>query len=69
MAQFYGLKVKEVRKETPDTVSIALQINEDQRSEFTYQPGQYVTLKLQVNGQEIRRSYSLCSNPFGDEGF
>ncbi len=67
MSQFYKLKVAEICNETPDAVSVAFEISNDIKPEFNYQPGQYLTLRLFINGVEERRSYSLCSSPFEDE--
>jgi len=63
---FYPLKVKEIRRETPECVSIAFEINDSQKAEFNYKQGQYLTFKKTINGQEVRRSYSLCSSPHAD---
>lgn len=67
MAQFHTLKVTDVRKETADTVSIALEIPEDLKKDFTYVQGQYLTFKKVINGEEIRRNYSICSSPMEHE--
>jgi ring-1,2-phenylacetyl-CoA epoxidase subunit PaaE len=67
MAKFYKLKVADVRKETKDSVSIAFEVPSDLKEEYSYKQGQYLTLKLHVNGEEIRRSYSLCSSPVTDQ--
>lgn len=63
MARFHKLKVSDVRKETADCVSIAFNVSPELKEEFKYIQGQYLTFKLMVNGEEIRRSYSLCSAP------
>jgi len=60
---FHTLKIKEIRQETSDAVSISFEIPEELRPTFQYLPGQYLTLKANVNGEELRRSYSLCSTP------
>lgn len=67
MLKFYPLKVKEIKKETPDCVSIVLEVPEALQGDFAYQQGQYLTLKTQINGEEVRRSYSLCSSPLDKE--
>jgi ring-1,2-phenylacetyl-CoA epoxidase subunit PaaE len=67
MAHFHALKVTDVRRETPDCVSVALAALNGSRSEFQYQPGQYLTFKTTINGEEVRRSYSLCSSPLEAE--
>ena len=64
---FSKLKVKEIKQETVDTVSIAFEIPSDLKAEFTYKPGQYITLKSDVNGEDVRRAYSLCSSPAEDD--
>ena len=67
MSNFYKLRVAEIRRETEDAVSVAFNIDNEFKSAFNYQPGQYLTLKFLINGVEERRSYSLCSSPFQDE--
>jgi ring-1,2-phenylacetyl-CoA epoxidase subunit PaaE len=67
MAKFYKLKVSDVVKETADSVSIAFQIPEELKEEYKYIHGQYVTLKMNFNGEELRRSYSICSSPVLDK--
>jgi len=67
MSNFYKLRVAEIRRETEDAVSVAFNIDDEFKSAFNYQPGQYLTLKFLINGVEERRSYSLCSSPFQDE--
>ena len=67
MNKFYQLKVSEVKQETDDAKSIAFDIPERFKDIFQYKPGQYLTLKFNLNGKEERRSYSLCSSPAADE--
>lgn len=64
---FHRLKIKEVRRETPSTVSIALDIPSESQELFTFKAGQYLTFKSIINGEEVRRSYSLCSSPGQEE--
>ena len=64
---FHKLTVKEVKIETPDCVSIAFIVPEDLQSEFLFEQGQNITIKKQIDGEEIRRSYSICSAPFENE--
>jgi ring-1,2-phenylacetyl-CoA epoxidase subunit PaaE len=66
MSRFHKLNVLEVVRETPDAVSVTFQIPPALKEEYVYKQGQYVTLKLNINNEEIRRSYSICSNPFID---
>ena len=63
MAQFHSLEVSDVKKETDSCVSIGLNVPDNLKSAFEYKHGQYLTLNVPVNGEELRRSYSLCSAP------
>lgn len=64
--KFYALKVNGIRPETADAAVISFDIPEDLREAFAYRQGQYLTLKLELNGKEERRAYSLCSSPLED---
>ncbi len=61
--KFQALKVKDVRQETPDCVSIAMDVPGSQTQLFQFEPGQYLTFKAIIDGTEVRRSYSICSSP------
>ncbi|MDP3555885.1 MAG: FAD-binding oxidoreductase [Bacteroidota bacterium] len=67
MARFHTLKVKDIKRETSDAVSVAFEVPPQQQPEYQFKQGQYITLKLTVNGEELRRSYSLCSSPYEKE--
>ena len=67
MSKFYSLKISEITQETPDCVSIAFHIPTDLKEVFAYKQGQYITFKLLVNGEDLRRSYSVCSSPAVNE--
>lgn len=62
-AEFYTLTIDEVIKETPDCISISLLVPDAHKSKFDFVSGQYLTFRKSVNGEELRRSYSLCSEP------
>lgn len=66
MSKFNSLKVKEIRRETPDAVSVAFDVPAILQIPYQYKQGQYITLKLKINGEELRRSYSLCSSPHSE---
>ena len=66
MPEFHSLKVKEIVKETNDTVSVSFQVPEDLKEAYAITPGQYLTLKLTINNEEQRRSYSICSSSAED---
>jgi ring-1,2-phenylacetyl-CoA epoxidase subunit PaaE len=61
--RFHTLKIADIRKETADTVSIAFEVPESLKQEYRFQPGQYLTLKHDIQNEEIRRSYSICTEP------
>ena len=62
---FHSARVLEVRRETADCVSVALEVPNAET--FSFVAGQYLTLRSTINGQEVRRSYSLCSSPLSGE--
>jgi ring-1,2-phenylacetyl-CoA epoxidase subunit PaaE len=66
MSDFYSLKIKEIIRETPQAVSIAFEIPKNLKQEFCFKAGQYITIKTEIDGKEVRRAYSLCSPPEGD---
>lgn len=67
MAKFYSLKVSDVKRETADAVSVAFEVPVQLQPEYQFRQGQYLTLKLNVNGEEIRRSYSICTSPYSEK--
>jgi ring-1,2-phenylacetyl-CoA epoxidase subunit PaaE len=64
---FEKVRIKEVRRETAECVSILFEIPDDLRENFSYLPGQHITLRTTINNEEVRRSYSLCSSPLHNE--
>jgi ring-1,2-phenylacetyl-CoA epoxidase subunit PaaE len=64
---FHKLQVKDVRQETPDCVSIAFDVPTALQNDFVFEQGQNITIKKEIDGEEIRRSYSICSAPFENE--
>lgn len=63
MSKFNPLKVKDIRRETAEAVSIAFDVPPTLQIAYQYKQGQYITLKFNINGEELRRSYSLCTSP------
>ncbi len=63
MADFYEVEIAEIVKETKDCSVVTFDIPEQLRENFSFKQGQYLTLRKQINGEEVRRSYSLCSSP------
>jgi len=66
-SHFRTLQIEDIRRETADCVSVAFAIPPPYREEFRFRQGQNITLKLKMDGEEIRRSYSICSSPLEDE--
>lgn len=64
--RFHRLAVSDLRRETADAVSMAFAIPRDLADDYHFTPGQYLTLRTTMDGEEVRRSYSICSGP--DEG-
>ena len=61
MSRFYPLTVACVHKELRDAVVLTFDVPENLSDTFAFRPGQHLTLKAEIGGQEIRRSYSICS--------
>lgn len=67
MATFHQLKVKDVYKETKDCSVVSFEVPDELHDEFTFRQGQHLTLKAIINGEDVRRTYSLCSSPTAKE--
>lgn len=67
MRNFHPLKVKEITRETDDCVSIVFDVPQDLNETFKFIQGQYLTLLTNLEGEEVRRSYSICSGVDDDE--
>ena len=63
MSDFHSLTISEVKKETPNAVSIAFNIPQHLKEIFRFKAGQYITIKHMDAGKELRRAYSICSSP------
>lgn len=61
--RFHPLKVVRLRQEAGDAVAMTFAVPPESRATFAFQPGQFLTLRATVGGQDIRRSYSICSTP------
>lgn len=60
---FYKLRVSDVQQETPQCVAITFDVPASLKDEFAFNAGQHLTLRTQINGDEVRRSYSICCAP------
>jgi ring-1,2-phenylacetyl-CoA epoxidase subunit PaaE len=59
--RFHELTISDLRRETADAVSLSFAVPEALRTAYDYTPGQYLTLRAMIYGEEVRRSYSICS--------
>lgn len=66
--KFHQLKVEKIRRETEDAVSVFFDIPEDLKEDYKYKSGQYFTLRFFFDEQDNRRSYSICTSPYTDDG-
>jgi ring-1,2-phenylacetyl-CoA epoxidase subunit PaaE len=64
--RFHRLAIHDLRRETADAVSMTFAIPKDLADDYAFAPGQYLTLRTMMDGEEVRRSYSICSGP--DDG-
>ena len=64
---FHPLKIKTIKKETIDCVSVLFEIPEKLKTDFAFQQGQSLTMRTMIKGEEVRRTYSLCSSPLDKE--
>jgi ring-1,2-phenylacetyl-CoA epoxidase subunit PaaE len=58
---YHPLKIVELRPEGSDAVCVALDVPDDLRDEFRFAPGQHIGVRATIDGQEVRRTYSICS--------
>ncbi|WP_417876039.1 2Fe-2S iron-sulfur cluster-binding protein [Winogradskyella sediminis] len=62
MSQFHALTIKSIAKVTDQSVAITFDIPENLKETFSFKAGQYITLKTTINGEDIRRDYSICAS-------
>lgn len=61
--RFHRLAISDLRRETPDAISMTFAIPKELTQDYAFAPGQYLTLRTVMDGEEVRRSYSICSSP------
>lgn len=67
MSEFHKLRVVSCRNETRDAVVVSFDVPDEHKETFAFVQGQHLTLRTQLNGEEVRRSYSICSAPHEDQ--
>jgi ring-1,2-phenylacetyl-CoA epoxidase subunit PaaE len=65
--RFHTLRVAEVRRETPDCVSLTFEIPAEVAPDYRFMQGQHIALRTKLDGEDMRRSYSICSGCDDDE--
>ncbi|UBX50542.1 phenylacetate-CoA oxygenase/reductase subunit PaaK [Providencia alcalifaciens] len=63
MTVFHRLSIAAIDRDTPDAVAVTFHIPESLQAQYRYRPGQHLTLKAAINGENLRRCYSICSAP------
>lgn len=66
MRKYYKAKIKDVQRLTSGAVKVIFDLGED-RKHFDFLPGQFISLRKEINGEDVRRSYSLCTAPYENE--
>lgn len=61
--RFHRLAISDLRRETADAISMTFAIPKELSDDYAFAPGQYLTLRTTMDGEEVRRSYSICSSP------
>ena len=61
MTKFYSLTIADIRPETDSAICLSFNIPEELKQKFSFAPGQFLTLQASVDGEVIRRCYSICS--------
>lgn len=67
MSQFHKLSIKQIHKETAQSVTLSFEVPEAIKGQFDFKAGQYITLRTTLNKEEVRRDYSLCTSPKSGE--
>src|SRR5690606_1997703 len=61
MSKFHPLSVAQVVAETRDAILVSFEVPAHLRDTFRYRPGQHLTLRTEIDGEDVRRSYSVCA--------
>ena len=64
-SDFHGLRVVDVRSETDDAFSVTFAPDPVDVPAFGFAPGQYLTFRATIDGEDVRRNYSVCTPPGG----
>jgi ring-1,2-phenylacetyl-CoA epoxidase subunit PaaE len=64
---FHSLRIKDIRQETPECVSVLFEIPNELQKGFEFKQGQSLTMRTTISNEEVRRTYSICSSPLDKE--
>jgi len=67
MNQFYPLHISAIRTITTDAVALSFELPSLLKDQFYFKPGQYLTLRFDLRGTDVRRSYSICNSPLDED--
>ena len=67
MSKFHTLTIREVRPETRDTVSVSFAVPAELKDGFRYTQGQHLVMRTFIDGEDVRRSYSICTAVSDDD--
>jgi ring-1,2-phenylacetyl-CoA epoxidase subunit PaaE len=59
--KFHPLRIAEVRRETPESVSLRFEVPQALAADYAFVQGQHLTLRTDLAGEDVRRSYSICA--------
>ena len=62
MSQFHSLRISDITRETSQAVSLTFDVPKDLKEQYAFIAGQYITIKATINGEEVRRDYSICTS-------
>jgi ring-1,2-phenylacetyl-CoA epoxidase subunit PaaE len=65
--RFHTLTIADIRQETASAISVAFAVPDALAAAYRYVAGQYLTLRATIEGEEVRRSYSICTAPDDNE--
>jgi len=61
VSKFHPLPVASVERETRDAIAVTFDVPDALRELFRFEPGQHLTLRTDIGGEDVRRSYSICA--------
>jgi ring-1,2-phenylacetyl-CoA epoxidase subunit PaaE len=62
-ARFHSLTISQVRKLTDDAIEVSFDVPAELADDYSYDPGQYIAIRTDLDGENLRRSYSICQAP------